>query len=118
MAVCSWGAYYIENGYSLDEVKANGLLGTLKDGIITLPTMIRETDSGTSYYQGLLFMGENGYYAGGNNLFRVVLPGTNGVAVKAPSHMKAKRARRMVGSKVKKMERTLVLGNLKKELSM
>lgn len=118
MAVCSWGAYYIENGYSLDEVKANGLLGTLKDGIITLPTMSRETDSGTSYYQGLLFMGENGYYAGGNNLFRVVLPGTNGVAVKAPSHMKAKRARRMVGSKVKKMERTLVLGNLKKELSM
>lgn len=118
MAVCSWGAYYLGNGYGFDEVKAAGLMGTLKDGVITLPTMSRDTDNGTSYYQGLLFMGENGYYAGGKDLFRVVLPADNGIVVKAPALMKTKPARRMVGQKARKLEKAAACRTLKTELSM
>ena len=118
MAVCSWGAYLMANGYGFDEVKAEGLLGTLKDGVITLATMSRDTDKGTSYYQGLLFMGEDGYYAGGNDLFRVVLPADNGIVVKAPALMRTKPARRMVGHKARKLEKAAAFGTLKTELSM
>ena len=118
MAVCSWGAYLMANGYGFDEVKAEGLLGTLKDGVITLATMSRDTDKGTSYYQGLLFMGEDGYYAGGNDLFRVVLPADNGIVVKAPALMKTKPARRMVGQKARKLEKAAACRTLKTGLSM
>lgn len=100
MAVCSWGAFRMANGYGFDEVKAEGLLGTLKDGVITLATMSRDTDKGTSYYQGLLFMGENGYYAGGNDLFRVVLPANNDIAVMAPTKVRSNMSRKMMCKKM------------------
>ena len=63
-------------------------------------------------------MGENGYYAGGKDLFRVVLPADNGIVVKAPALMRTKPALRMVGHKAGKLEKAAAFGTLKKELSM
>ena len=63
-------------------------------------------------------MGEDGYYAGGNDLFRVVLPADNGIVVKAPALMKTKPARRMVGQKARKLEKAAACRTLKTELSM
>lgn len=61
----SLAEYHMENGYTFEEVKANGLCGTLVDGVITFPTqtlIITATDLG------------NWYYANINSAFKVVLP--------------------------------------------
>ena len=72
--VVTWGAYQMLTGASFDEVKAEGMLGTLKDGIITFPTFERtKSDGSTAIYQGLLFE-DTGYYAGGNGAIKLVLP--------------------------------------------
>ncbi len=60
----SFAAYYMDSGYSLEDVYAAGYCGTLEDGIITFPV------------KSLLFyFGEDGpYYANSNGEFCVVLP--------------------------------------------
>lgn len=74
IAIQSWGARYLGN-YTVDELKAEGYLGTLKDGIITLPTFERTgSDGNTYYYQGLTYLGSSGYYAGSNGAFKLILP--------------------------------------------
>lgn len=67
MSVSSLVAYYIENGYSLEDVKAAGYCGTLHDGVITFPTgslliSLADYNSG-SFYQANM-----------NGAFEVVLP--------------------------------------------
>lgn len=91
MAIQSWGARYVANN-SMDELKAEGYLGTLKDGVITLPVFERETEDGIALYQGLVYMGTSGYYAGSNGGFKLVLP----EAVSASARAKAKSMKRAI----------------------
>ena len=77
---------------SMDELKAEGYLGTLKDGVITLPVFERETEDGIALYQGLVYMGTSGYYAGSNGGFKLVLP----EAVSASARAKAKSMKRAI----------------------
>lgn len=37
ITIWSYAGYYLENGYSLDEIKAAGYCGTLENGVITFP---------------------------------------------------------------------------------
>lgn len=92
MAIASWGYYYYENGYDFATLKENGYLGTLKDGVITLPTFKREDKE--SYYQALLYMGTSGYYAGVNGAFKLVLPGYVTSSAKAKAAKANKFVRR------------------------
>lgn len=78
MAFMSEGARYMAS-YDIETLKGAGYLGTLKDGIITLPVF--QTSSGRGY-QGILFMGNDGYYAG-NGEFQVVLPSAVPAAAKS-----------------------------------
>lgn len=73
----SEGAMYLSE-FDFATVKAEGLLGTVVDGVITLPSLPRmgEDEEGNpivrGYYAGYLYMGASGYYAGDG--FKVVLP--------------------------------------------
>ena len=52
--VYSMAAYYLDNGASLDETKAKGVCGTLKDGVITFPSkslLFAFFESDASLYQ-------------------------------------------------------------------
>lgn len=92
MAIMSWGARYVADN-SMDELKAEGYMGTLKDGVITLPVFERQTSDGaTALYQGLVYMGSDGYYAGANGAFKLVLP----EAVSASARAKAKSMKRAI----------------------
>ena len=73
ISIISWGARYLAN-YDIEVIKANGLLGTLKDGIITLPVFEEEDEEGTYAYQGLTVLGSSGYYGCPNGAFKLVLP--------------------------------------------
>ncbi len=60
----SMAGYYIENGYSLEAVKAQGYCGTLADGVITFPA-------------GTLLIGMDGgglYRSNQNGMFKITLP--------------------------------------------
>lgn len=64
----SKAANYLAGGYSLEEIKAAGYCGTLKDGIITFPM--------NTLYMYLPEYNSTGlYYANSNGAFRVALPG-------------------------------------------
>ena len=73
ISIISWGARYLGSN-SFEDVKAAGYLGTLVDGVITLPVFDRETDDGIAHYQGLTVMGTSGYYGCTNGAFKLVLP--------------------------------------------
>lgn len=90
MFIQSWGARYLA-AYDLETVKANGLLGTVVDGVITLPVLEREaSDGSTAYYQGLVYLGDTGYYGCPRGAFKLVLPGASAeVRAKARSAAKA-----------------------------
>lgn len=77
--ICSYGAYLLGN-YDFDTVKGAGYLGTLKDGVITLPVF--ETQSG-SHYQGVFFQGSSAYYTGSHGAFQLALPNTNAASMAA-----------------------------------
>ena len=73
-SIVTWGAYQMLIGGAFDEVKAAGMLGTLKDGVITFPAFERQKSDGTTaIYQALLFE-DSGYYAGSNGAVKLVLP--------------------------------------------
>ena len=68
ITIGSFAGYYMNYGYTLDEMKSEGYTGTLENGIITFPTstlLISMAD----YNSGGL------YYANTNGGFKVVLPG-------------------------------------------
>lgn len=71
VSTTSMVSYYLAKGNSLDDLKASypGLFGTLKDGVITMPTksmLIGMAD----YNDGAM------YYANGSGLFAIALPGS------------------------------------------
>lgn len=81
--IASYGGYAL-GSYDFDTVKGAGYLGTLKDGIITLPVF--ENSNGTPF-QGVFFQGSGSWYTGSVGEFRLVLPNTNAasaIAKKAP----------------------------------
>ena len=63
--VYSMAAYYLDNGASLDEAKAEGVCGTLKDGVITFPS---------KSLAFAFFESDAGLYQTGDG-FKLVLPG-------------------------------------------
>ena len=91
ISICSMGGYYIDGGNSVEDVKAAGYLGTLVDGVITLPVLERDLSDGSKgVYQGLTIMGTSAYYGATNGAFKLVLP----EAVSAEARAKAaKRAK-------------------------
>lgn len=115
ISIMSWGARYLGT-YDLETVKNNGLLGTLVDGVITLPVLERTaSDGSTAYYQGLTYLDDSGYYGCTDGAFKLVLPNASAAArSKARSQAKASDfARRLNGGdlakhKVKKYIRALV----------
>lgn len=68
--IASTGGYYAQSE-DLATLKEAGYLGTLVDGVITLPSF--RTNSGNSY-QGIQFDDDGGYYVGVADGFRLVLP--------------------------------------------
>ena len=73
ISIISQGARYL-GAHAFEDVKAAGYLGTLVDGVITLPAFERQTDNGVAYYQGITYMGSSGYYGCTNAAFKLVLP--------------------------------------------
>lgn len=103
MGICSIGGYKLQTGGDFAALKENGELGVKKDGVITLPNYTRETsDGGVAYFQGYLIAGDGAYYAGGENLFRLVLPeAMDQVNAKMPAFVRqSARARRLAATKV------------------
>ena len=112
MAIMSWGARYVADN-SMDELKAEGYMGTLKDGVITLPVFERETsDGGTALYQGLVYKGSSGYYAGANGAFKLVLP----EAVSASARAKAKSMKRAISFEKKLKKHVASKGSSMKQI--
>ncbi len=68
ISVWSLADYYMDGGYSFDEVKSFGYCGTYEDGIITFPYMALLI-SMSNYNSGAW------YYANYNSAFKVVMPG-------------------------------------------
>lgn len=62
-SIQSMGSYYMDNGYSFDDVKAAGYMGTLADGIISFP------ENGL-----VVLMGGNTYKGGRMGEAKLVLP--------------------------------------------
>jgi hypothetical protein len=71
VSIASYGGYLLSQ-YDAATLKGYGLLGTLKDGVITLPAIDSQDKSYT--YQGLFFLGSSGYYTGTSGAFKLVLP--------------------------------------------
>lgn len=68
VSIWSLASYYMEKGKTLEEVKAAGYCGTLKDGIITFP--VESLLISMANYQNAGF-----YKANVNGAFKVALPG-------------------------------------------
>lgn len=94
-AFVSEGARKLAGGVEMDVLKANGYMGTLKDGVITFPSIT--TESGM-IYQGILFLGDKGYY-GGNGDFKIVLPSAVPAAAKKKVAQYKHTARKFRGVK-------------------
>lgn len=74
MSFISVGARYLDQN-SFETVKSAGYFGTKENGVITLPTFTTENTEGkTIYFQGIMYMGSDGYYCGMKNGFRITLP--------------------------------------------
>ncbi len=65
------GGYVAQYGFDLVMSQLPGVFGTLKDGVITLPV---STSQNGVPYQGVVYMGTNGYYGGMNGAFELVMP--------------------------------------------
>ena len=74
MSLVSEGGRYLSK-YDFETVKKAGYLGKVENGVITLPSIERTlSDGSTGYYQGIMYMGVDGYYCGTKDGFRVTLP--------------------------------------------
>lgn len=80
MAIVSYGAYMMSRGNAFADLKGAGYLGTLKDGVITLPDF---TNSNGKKYSSLLYMGTTGYIAGEG--FQLALPGVVPAGIARPT---------------------------------
>lgn len=80
MAIVSYGAYMMSRGNAFADLKGAGYLGTLKDGVITLPDF---TNNNGKKYSSLLFMGTDGYLAGEG--FQLALPGVVPAGIARPT---------------------------------
>ena len=90
-AIASLGGYYLGDGDSFEELKEEGYLGTLKDGIITLPVFDRQaSDGSTVYYQGIFAVGSSAYYGCPNGAFKLVLPEAVSGEARAKARAQAK----------------------------
>ena len=97
ISVVSEGAVYLNN-YDFETIKANGLFGTVKDGVITLPNCQWELTNGSIQEgQGRVYMGTGLYGFGVVDGFRVTLPGA---AAEAPKYARSQF--------VKNLERTFI----------
>lgn len=106
MFIQSVGAYNnVTGGYDLGTLKSYGYLGTLENGVITLPIFERETsDGGTAQYQGYVSMGSSNYYAGSAGEFKLVLPGSPALSAAkkvASKKAHAKGTKRFNGARAK-----------------
>ncbi len=99
MMYVSEGARYLEN-YDMETLKEAGYLGAVIEGNILLPTFIQEAEDGDLLYQGVFFMGESGYYCGGEDGFRVTLPGATPLEpAKARSPFVKQLERNLIGKR-------------------
>ncbi len=75
ISIASVGGYLIGN-YSIDELKAEGYLGTLENGVITFPYIDYKDSQGEVQfsYQGRFIQGSSAYTAGDSGELKVVLP--------------------------------------------
>lgn len=92
ISIMSWGAYAMQNGVPFASAKEQGLLGTLKDGIITLPVLQHETSTGAiAKHQGIMIDNDGAMYSCPNGAFKLVLPEayTPEAKKKAAAHKKA-----------------------------
>jgi len=80
MAIVSYGAYMMSRGNAFADLKGAGYLGTLKDGVITLPDF---TNDNGKKYSSLLYMGTTGYLAGEG--FQLALPGVVPAGIARPT---------------------------------
>ena len=62
--------------YDFDTIKGAGYFGKVIDSAIMFPTFTAKNEQQTKY-QGYLYMGESGYYAGMNSKIEIVLPSAN-----------------------------------------
>ena len=114
ISIISWGARYLGSN-SFEDVKAEGYLGTLVNGVITLPVFDRETDDGIAHYQGLTVMGTSGYYGCTNGAFKLVLPEAvdSQVRAKARSMAKARSFEKRLKGKGYSIKQMRILTNQK-----
>lgn len=112
ISIISWGARYLGSN-SFEDVKAEGYLGTLVNGVITLPVFDRETDDGIVHYQGLTVMGTSGYYGCTNGAFKLVLPEAvdSQARAKARSMAKARSFEKRLKGKGYSMRQMRILTN-------
>ena len=82
--IYSYAAYYLDSGYSLEEVKTTGVCGTLVDGVITFPAK--------SILYGFQEDSSSLYYGNLNGAFKVVLPGATAAATAETSARVASRS--------------------------
>ena len=75
ISIASVGGYFIGN-YSVEELKANGYLGTLENGVITFPHIEHKDSQGVvDYtYQGRFIQDGNVYSVGDTGELKLVLP--------------------------------------------
>lgn len=76
MSFVTHGARYLASN-AFETVKGAGYLGKVEEGVITFPVFA--ASNGTNY-QGIIYMGSSGYYAGMNGKVEIVLPGANAFA--------------------------------------
>ena len=114
ISIISWGARYLGSN-SFEDVKAAGYLGTLVNGVITLPVFDRETDDGIAHYQGLTVMGTSGYYGCTNGAFKLVLPEAvdSQARAKARSMAKARSFEKRLKGKGYSIKQMRILTNQK-----
>ena len=114
ISIISWGARYLGSN-SFEDVKAEGYLGTLVNGVITLPVFDRETDDGIAHYQGLTVMGTSGYYGCTNGAFKLVLPEAvdSQARAKARSMAKARSFEKRLKGKGYSIKQMRILTNQK-----
>ena len=109
----SMAAYQMENGgYSLADVKAAGLCGTLNAGVITFPTqglLLTAPQLGNWYYANVEYDANDEPIPGSGN-FKVVLPSSaskSSKSVKAVVNKTVADKKNISGKKLKKMDKQL-----------
>lgn len=101
--VGSYGGYMLQN-YDVATLKENGYLGTLVDGVITLPSFPVNDDDGNLQYtfQGIFAQGSSAWRTGTDTEFKLYMPDAVPTEARKAADNKKKAynfARRMFGKK-------------------